>query len=149
MITVNTSAVRDRMAIIDSLARAHADREQSRWISFYVGDGGYTYEDGEKFIRDPLKFEGSLTAWNRAYIEYLDDNTMRIPIDMIEAPTVDTFTAQYQFATTPSLPTVKSTLSEHKGRYTPLETTLLETTQSETTDPCKRHKKDICEHAEI
>jgi hypothetical protein len=72
-----------RMKYIAEEARQYAEKAKEEWIKTYVGPHGFTYEDGEAFIRDPLKYEKSRQAYKDAYREYLDMHTIRVPKDMV------------------------------------------------------------------
>lgn len=64
-------------------AHKYAREVRAKWLSKHVGEYGYTYEDGEAYIRDPLKYEESWTVYNEAVQEYMDKNTTRVPNEMI------------------------------------------------------------------
>ncbi len=53
-----------KIKALNAQAYAHARRVQTTWINMYVGEHGYTYDEGEKFIRDPLKYEESRTVFD-------------------------------------------------------------------------------------
>jgi hypothetical protein len=74
-------------------AKEYAENTKKEWVSVYVGPSGYTYDEGEAFIRDPVKFEQSMKIYLKAYHDYLDKNTVRIPTEMVvfsDVQTVDT-----------------------------------------------------------
>ena len=82
-IYVDKSSVSSRMDSIIEKAKEYAENTKKEWVSAYVGPSGYTYDEGEAFIRDPVKFEQSMKIYLKAYHDYLDKNTVRIPAEMV------------------------------------------------------------------
>lgn len=75
----------DRMKQIITDARQYAEKEKEVWIKTWVGIYGFTYDEGEAFIKDPLKYEKSRQVYKDAYNDYLDMHTIRVPKDPVES----------------------------------------------------------------
>lgn len=79
------SKVAQEIDLLKPKACDYADAARKKWVSTFVGEGGYTYDELGGTIREPLKSEQSWSEYKRAYSEYMDKHTIRIPNDMISA----------------------------------------------------------------